>query len=142
PDPEADDRAEPGCAAAGRHAGRRQDVDRDPGDHERQDLPGHVRQAPDGRADRGPGDGRRDDRSYATARMTRSRRARGRLLGGIRKPSNGRADLSLRGASCVVLRVLFIISVVSFGVPGAWWLVAGGSRSWSTRIPGHEPWRP
>ena len=45
-----------GARAAGRHAGRRQDDDRDPGDHAGEDLPGPVGQAPDGRADRGAGD--------------------------------------------------------------------------------------
>ena len=34
-------------------AGRRQDDDRDPGDHAGEDLPGPLRQAADGRADRG-----------------------------------------------------------------------------------------
>ena len=54
-------------------AGRRQDDDRDPGDHAGQDLPRHVGQPPDGRADRGAGGRRGNRRSYPTGRMSRAR---------------------------------------------------------------------
>ena len=55
--------------------GRRQDDDGDPGDHAGQDLPRHVRQAPDQRADRGDGGRRRNRRSYPVDRMSKARPA-------------------------------------------------------------------
>ena len=73
--------------------GRRQDDDRDPGDHAGEDLPGHVGQAPDRRADRRAGERRRDRRSYPTGRMNKPARPRGSILG--RNPqglSGSRAD--------------------------------------------------
>ena len=64
--------------------GGRQDDDRDPGDHAGEDLPGHVGQAPDGRADRGAGDRRRNRRSYPAGRMSKAARPIPGMKSGLR----------------------------------------------------------